>query len=160
MFKEFKAFALKGNVIDLAIGVIIGGAFGKIVTSLVNDVIMPLVGLFTGNINYSNMFVVLKGIPDGVTVVTAEDAKKLNLPTLNYGAFLTQVIDFLIMALVIFFFIKLISHLSKLTEKVIPGGAKKDVPPPPKTTKICPFCCSEIKIEATRCPHCTSQLDE
>ncbi len=157
MWKDFKAFALKGNVIDMAVGVIIGGAFGKIVTSLVNDIIMPLVGLLTGNINYSNMFLLLGSIPDGETVTTLEDATRLDIPTLNYGAFITQVIDFIIMAFAIFMFIKIMTRITKMAETV---NIKK-VEPVPKaapTTRDCPYCKSSIAIGATRCPHCTSQL--
>lgn len=157
MWKEFKSFALKGNVIDMAVGVIIGGAFGKIVTSLVNDIIMPLVGLLTGNINYSNMFLLLGSVPEGETVTTLEDATRLNIPTLNYGAFITQIIDFVIMALAIFVFVKLMTRFTKLAESVVPKRGA-DEPPPAPTTKDCPYCRSTIDIKATRCPHCTSQL--
>jgi large conductance mechanosensitive channel len=158
MWKEFKAFALKGNVIDLAVGVIIGGAFGKIVTSLVNDLIMPLIGLITGGMNFNNQFLLLKKAPDGVVVKTLEDAKTLALPTLNYGSFITNVLDFLIMAFVIFFFIKMLTNLTNVASKKLKKGETASAPAP--ATKECPFCRTEIHIEASRCPHCTSKLDE
>lgn len=157
MWKDFKAFALKGNVIDMAVGVIIGGAFGKIVTSLVGDIIMPLVGLITGSINYSNMFMMLDEVPAGEVVNTLEDAARLGIPTLNYGAFITQIIDFLIMAFAIFIFIRLMTRMTRMAETVVPKKGKEE-PAPAPTTKECPYCRSTIAIEATRCPHCTSQL--
>lgn len=156
VWKEFKAFALKGNVIDLAVGVIIGGAFGKIVASLVNDIIMPLVGLVTGGQNFENMFVLLKKAPANTTIKTIEEAKNLNIPTLNYGAFVTQILDFLIVAFVIFMMIRMMSKLTDVTAKKLKGGKKEAAPAP--TTKECPFCKSTIHIDATRCPNCTSEL--
>ena len=153
---EFKKFALRGNVIDLAVGVIIGGAFQKIVTSVVNDLIMPLVGVVTGGINFNDQFVILK-IPEGVdkdaASISLSAAKELGCTTFNYGSFITAVIDFLIMAVVIFLLVKCINKLSDLKRKTA-----EEVPPAP-TTKTCPYCRSEIAIEATRCPHCTSRLD-
>ncbi len=154
---EFKKFALRGNVIDLAVGVIIGGAFQKIVTSVVNDLIMPLVGLATGGINFNDQFIILK-IPDEANRAAAskslEAAKSFEATTFNYGSFITAVIDFLIMAVVIFLMVKLINKLTDIRKK--PEEEKPVVP----TTKKCPFCCSEIAISATRCPHCTSVLEE
>lgn len=155
MWNDFKKFALKGNVMDLAVGVIIGGAFGKIVTSLVNDLIMPLVGMLTGGANYSNLFLILGSVPEGSVITTLEDAKALNVPTLNYGAFLGQLLDFLIMAFSIFLFIRLITKLGTLN----PLKKKKSEQAPVPTTKVCPFCLSEIDIRASRCPHCTSILE-
>ncbi|MBE6767688.1 MAG: large conductance mechanosensitive channel protein MscL [Ruminococcaceae bacterium] len=152
-FGEFKTFALRGNVIDLAVGVIIGGAFQKIVTSVVNDLIMPWIGLLTGGTNFADQFTVLK-LPEGVTaemVTSLEVAKELGVTTFNYGAFITAVIDFIIMAFIIFLLVKGINKLSTLKK------AEEEVPAEP-TTKICPFCKSEIAIEATRCAHCTSEL--
>ena len=152
--EEFKKFALRGNVIDLAVGVIIGGAFQKIVTSVVNDLIMPLVGLMTGGVNFNDQFWILK-LPEGVTMeqasVSLETAKNLGVTTFNYGSFITAVIDFLIMAFVIFWLVKGINKLSDFRKK-------EETPPPAPTVKICPFCRSEIAIEAVRCPHCTSEL--
>ena len=154
ILKEFKAFALRGNVIDLAVGVIIGGAFQKIVTSVVNDLIMPLVGLATGGINFNEQFLILK-LPEGVTqadVTSAAVAAELGVTTLNYGAFITAVLDFLIMAVVIFLLVKGINSLSNLKKN------EEEAPAPAApTTKVCPYCQSEIAIAATRCPHCTSE---
>lgn len=150
---EFKKFALRGNVVDLAIGVIIGGAFQKIVTSVINDLIMPLVGLLTGSVNFNNQFVPIK-IPEGVErsqIISLEAAKQLGVTTFNYGAFITSVIDFLIMAFVIFLMVKVINRLSDLRKK-------QDETPAEPTTKVCKYCRSEIDIHATRCPHCTSEL--
>jgi len=140
MIKEFKAFALKGNVLDLAIGVIIGGAFGKIVTSFVNDIIMPLVSLITGKVDFNDLFIAL----NGHHYKTLEEAKKAGASTLNYGSFITNVIDFVIIAFVIFVFIKQIEKLHKKPAVIAPS------------TKECPFCKSIIHLEATRCPNCTS----
>jgi large conductance mechanosensitive channel len=151
---EFKKFALRGNVIDLAVGVIIGGAFQKIVSSIVNDLIMPLIGFMTGSINFNDRFAVLSK-PDGVKasdITSLEMAKELGVSTLNYGAFLTAVLDFLIMAIVIFFMVKLVNRISEIVKK-------GDETPPPAVTKLCEYCQSEINIKASRCPHCTSQLE-
>lgn len=146
-FKEFKEFAIKGNIIDLAIGVIIGGAFGKIVTSLVNDVMMPLVGLLLGNIDFTNLFIPL-GKGDFTTI---EEANKAGVATLNYGIFINNVIDFLIVAFTIFFVMKQLSRFKK---------KEKEIPVPDKPlTKQCNYCLSEINKDATRCPHCTSTLE-
>ena len=155
-FGEFKAFAMRGNVIDLAVGVIIGGAFQKIVTSVVNDLVMPFIGLLTGGMNFVDQFLILK-TPEGVDksmVTTAEIAKTLGVTTWNYGAFVTEVINFIIMAFVIFLLVKGINSLNGI-------GKKKVVEEPAApTTKVCPFCKSEIAIDATRCAHCTSELAE
>ena len=153
-FEEFKAFAMRGNVIDLAVGVIIGGAFQKIVSSVVSDLVMPFVGLFTGGINFTDQFVVLK-YPDGVesaTYATLKAATDAGATTFNYGAFITEVINFIIMAFVVFLLVKGINRLTASHK------AAEEEPAP--TTKKCPFCCSEISVEATRCPHCTSVLEE
>ena len=159
MWKDFKAFALKGNIMDLAVGVIIGGAFGKIVASLVSDMIMPLIGLITGGKNFTNMFVLLRKAPAGAAVTTLEEAKALNIPTLNYGAFITQIIDFVIIAFVIFMFIRMMVKLSTVTVKKIKNRKGESVQVEIPTTKDCPFCRTTIHIEAVRCPNCTSQLD-
>ena len=143
MLKEFKEFAMRGNVIDLAIGVIIGGAFGKIVSSFVADVIMPLIGLLLGGVDFSNLFVNL-GPEKYETLAAAQEA---GAPTLNYGIFINAIVDFLIVALVIFLVVKAINKM------------KKPTPVPAPTTKKCPFCFTEIPLEAKRCPNCTSQLD-
>jgi large conductance mechanosensitive channel len=150
-FKEFKDFALKGNVIDLAVGVIIGGAFGTIVTSLINDVIMPLVGLIFKGANFTDKFVILGKLPEGVTaeqVTSLEKAAELGVNTFNYGAFITAVINFIIMAFIIFLMVKAINKATSLKKK-------EEAAP---TTKKCPFCCTEIDLKACRCPNCTSEL--
>lgn len=144
MLKEFKAFILRGNVVDLAIGVIIGGAFGKIVTSFVNDIIMPPIGLLLGKVNFKDLFVAL----DGKTYESLAKAQEVGAPTLNYGAFINTLIDFLIIALVIFFIVK---QINRLTAKPAPAPAAP-------TTKECPYCFTTIPLHATRCPHCTSEL--
>ena len=148
--KEFKEFAVKGNVVDLAVAVIIGGAFGKIVTALVNDIFMPVIGLITGGKNVSGLFATHGKLPEGVTAVKSlEEAAELGVATLNYGQFIQTIIDFVLVALCIFLFIKAINKMKK----------KEEAPAEP-TTKKCPFCLSEIDIKATRCPHCTSELKE
>ena len=144
--KEFKDFAVKGNVVDMAVGVIIGGAFGKIVTSLVNDVVMPVIGVFTGGIDFTSLFVPL----DGNTYATLAEAEEAGAAVLKYGNFISQIVDFLIIALVIFIVVKKLMTIKKKEEPVV-----EEAP----TTKVCPFCKSEISIEATRCPHCTSELN-
>lgn len=151
-FAEFKTFISRGNVMDLAVGVIIGAAFQKIVTSLVNDLIMPLVGLLTGGVNFSDQFLILK-LPEGVNaaaVTSLETAKSLGVTVLGYGAFLSAVLDFLILALVVFLLVKNLNKLRAMTQKPQPA--------PAPATKICPYCKSKIDIEASRCPFCTSEL--
>jgi large conductance mechanosensitive channel len=142
---EFKQFVMRGNVIDMAVGVIIGAAFGKIVTSLVNDVLMPPIGLLLGKVDFSNLYINMSGR----VFASLADAQKAGAPTLNYGLFLNNVINFLIVAFVIFILIKQINRLQKPAK---PGS------PAAPTTKECPFCCSTIAIKAVRCPSCTSQL--
>ncbi len=156
LLNEFKAFALRGNVIDLAVGVIIGGAFQTIVKSLVNDLIMPFVGLATGGINFTDQFLVLKlaeGVKEGTTYASLTAAQEAGATIFAYGSFITAVINFIIMAIVIFLFVKAINNLHKI------GKKKEEVVEAP-TTKICPFCKSEISIEAVRCAHCTSELKD
>lgn len=143
MLKEFKKFALRGNMIDLAVGMIIGSAFTGIVNSLVNDVIMPVVSIFSGRVDFSNWFLSL----DGTSYATLEAAQTAGAATLNYGTFISNVLNFLIMAFVVFLFVKGMNKLHKKEEA-------------PVTTKKCPFCKSEIALEATRCPHCTSELEK
>ncbi|MBQ4129627.1 MAG: large conductance mechanosensitive channel protein MscL [Ruminococcus sp.] len=153
-FKEFKDFVMRGNVVDLAVAVIIGGAFQAIVNSLINDLVMPFIGLITGGINFADQFVVLKA-PQGVDltgVVTAADATALGATVWAYGSFITAVINFIVMAFVIFLLVKIINKAQSI-------GKKEEVEEA-QTTKKCPFCCSEIDIEATRCPHCTSEIPE
>lgn len=144
MFKEFKEFAMKGSLLDLAIGFIMGGAFGKIVSSLVNDIIMPPIGLLLGKVDFASLYINLSGKP----YASLAEAKAAGAATINYGLFLNVFIDFLIVALVMFLLIK---QVNKLRRK--PAEA-----PAIPTTKECPFCFSIIPIKAVRCPACTSQL--
>ena len=141
--QEFKTFALRGNVIDLAIGIIIGGAFGKIISSLVNDVIMPPIGMLLGGVNFADLFWAL----DGGTYASLTAAKDAGAPVMAYGAFISTIIDFIILAFVIFLLVRWFNSLKKAEPAPV-------VP----TTKECDFCHTEIPIKATRCPHCTSQL--
>lgn len=143
MLEEFKKFAMRGNVIDLAVGFIMGGAFGAIVTSLVNDIIMPPIGLILGRVDFKGLFIDLSG--QGFK--TLEAAKAASAPTINYGVFINTIINFVIVAFALFLLIRAVNQLT----------AKPPAPAAP-TTKECPFCLSTIPIKATRCPHCTSQL--
>ena len=145
MLDDFKKFAIKGNVMDLAIGVIIGGAFGKIVSSLVNDMIMPVIGKMIGNVDFTNLFYSLDGLKYD-TLAIAQDA---GAATINYGLFINTIIEFLIITFSIFIVIRQLSKLSKKEEVV------EEV-----TTKKCEFCFTEIPLEARRCPHCTSVLEK
>jgi large conductance mechanosensitive channel len=150
MLKDFKAFIMRGNVVDMAVGIIIGAAFGAIVTSLVADIIMPPIGLALGKIDFSNLLVILKqGTPPGpyATLATAQAAKAV---TINYGHFINTIVSFLILAAVIFFFV--IRPIAKL------NTPKKASAPAEPTTKECPYCFSNIPKKATRCPNCTSTL--
>jgi large conductance mechanosensitive channel len=142
MLKEFKDFAMKGNVLDMAIGVIIGGAFGKIVSSLVSDVLMPPLGLLMGKVDFSSLFVNLSGTPQ--PSLTA--AKAAGAPTINYGVFLQATFDFIIIAFVIFLLVKQVNRL------------KKPAPAAAPTTKDCPYCLSAIPVKATKCAHCASTV--
>lgn len=144
MLKEFKKFALRGNMIDLAVGIIIGGAFSGIVNSLVNDIVMPLLSLLTRNIDFTNLFIAL----DGKSYEKLQDAKDAGAATVNYGVFLSGVLNFLIMAFVVFLMVRWINKLKKPEPVLAP------------TTKACPYCLTEINLNATRCPHCTSEINE
>lgn len=163
LMQEFKTFIMRGNVMDLAVGVLIGGAFQKIVTSLVNDIITPVVSLATQliakqGVDFSNWFIAL----DGNTYLTVEQAQEVSA-VINIGALLTNVIDFLIMAFVIFWIVKGINSLGGVGKKTRWGRKKKEPkaePKPEPTTKTCPYCLSEVPIAATRCAHCTSMLDD
>ena len=148
MLKEFKKFALKGNMIDLAVGVIIGGAFNGLVNSLVKDIITPALSLLTGKIDFTNLFIAL----DGNKYATLAEAQELGVATINYGNFISGLINFFIMAFVVFLLVKGINKLRTINEK--------PAEPVAPTTKKCPYCLSEIAIAATRCPHCTSELKE
>ena len=147
--KEFKDFAMRGNVIDLAVGVIIGGAFQKIVTSIVNDLVMPLIGLITKGSDFASKFVAL----DGGEYATIEEATEAGAAILTYGNFIAVTIDFLIMAFVIFLLVKGLNKLTSIGKK--PEVVEEAAP----TTKVCPFCKSEIAIDATKCAHCTSDVE-
>jgi large conductance mechanosensitive channel len=141
MLKEFKEFIARGNVIDLAVGLIIGAAFGKIVTSLVNDVIMPPIGMVLGKVDFANLFIPLSGNPK-----TVAEAKAAGIPTINYGSFINTLIEFLIIAFVIFLLVKAVNRMRRDPEQL------------PPTVKACTYCFSDIPVQATRCPECTSQL--
>lgn len=143
MWNDFKKFALKGNVVDLAVAVIIGGAFGKIVTSLVNDLIMPPIGLLLGKVDFSDLYINL----GSKHYNSLAQAKAAGAPTINYGVFLNNILDFLIVSFSIFIVIKQFERFKKKEEKI-------------ETEKKCQYCCTNIPKEATRCPHCTSVLEE
>jgi len=148
MLKEFKEFAMRGNVIDMAIGIIIGAAFGAIVKSLVADVIMPPIGLLLGNVDFTNLFILLQEGTEGGPYASLGEAQAAGAVTVNYGVFLNTVISFVIVAFVVFLLIRSINRLKREEEE----------PAAEPTTKECPYCLSSIAIKATRCPHCTSEL--
>jgi large conductance mechanosensitive channel len=148
MLNEFKKFALRGNVLDMAVGIIIGVAFGAIVSSLVADVMMPPIGLLLGKVDFSNLFIVLKhGATPGPYASLAE-AQKAGAVSVNYGIFVNAVVKFVITAFAVFLLVRGINKLRQ----------KEEAAPPPPTTKECPYCLSSVAIKASRCPHCTSQL--
>lgn len=157
---EFKEFVMKGNMLDLAVGIIVGGSFGTIVNSLVKDIIMPPIGLLLGNIDFSNMFVQLNPnkVPLDPSIKTVAAAQEAGAVTLNYGLFINALISFLIIALSVFLIVKVVGKLKNAAEKTIKKEAA-DLPEEPKE-KTCPFCISTIPIAATRCPFCTSKLEE
>jgi large conductance mechanosensitive channel len=142
MIKEFKEFIMKGNVLDMAVGIIVGAAFGKVVTSFVSDVLMPPIGLLLGKVDFSNLFINMSG----KAFESLADAKKAGAATLNYGLFLNTTIDFLIVGFAIFLMVKQVNRM------------KRQGAPPAPTTRECPFCYTAIPVKATRCPHCTSEL--
>ncbi len=142
MLKEFKEFAMKGNVLDMAVGLVIGAAFGKIVSSFVADVLMPPLGLLLGKVNFSNLFFTLSG----ASFATLEEAKKAGAVTLNYGQFMNSVVDFVIIAFGIFLVVKQVNRM------------RAPAPGPAVVTKACPYCTLAIPLEASRCPQCTSDL--
>jgi large conductance mechanosensitive channel len=149
MFKEFKEFAMRGNVVDMAVGIVIGGAFGTIVKSLVDDVLMPPIGLLLGGVDFSDFFVVMKeGAKVAAPYHTLADAKAAGAVTLNLGLFVNSVISFTIMAFALFMLVKVMNKL-RMEKAAAPAEA---------TTKSCPHCCTDIPIQAKRCPHCTSDL--
>ena len=146
MIKEFKEFAMRGNVVDMAVGIIIGAAFGAIVKSLVDDVIMPPIGLVLGNVDFSNLFLVLK---DGATAgpyPSLAEARKAGAVAMGYGAFINTIVSFMIVAFAVFMLVRAVNRL------------KSEPPPADPTTKECPYCVSVIAIKATRCPQCTSEI--
>jgi large conductance mechanosensitive channel len=142
MLKEFKEFVMRGNVVDMAVGIIIGAAFGKIVTSFVSDVLMPPIGLLMGKVDFSNLFIDLSG----AGYATLAEAKKAGVATINYGLFFNTVLDFLIVAFAIFLLIRQINRL------------KREPAPAAPDTKECPFCLSTVPLKAVRCPNCTSEI--
>src|SRR6195256_4896758 len=146
VWKEFKEFAVKGNAIDIAVGVIIGAAFGSVVTSLVKDILMPPIGLLTGGLDFSNKFLILKDAPSGGVFNTPADAAKAGAITWNYGNFVTLIINFLIVALCIFLVVRAINKMKRPSPSAAP------------VSKDCPHCAMTIPIKATRCPHCTSEM--
>lgn len=149
MGKEFKEFAMRGNVVDMAVGIIIGGAFGTIVKSLVSDVIMPPIGLLLGGVDFTNLFALLKeGAEGAAPYASLADAQAAGAVTVNYGVFFNAIISFLIVAFAVFMLIKGINNMKR----------EEEAPPAEPTTKECPFCLSTIAINASRCPNCTSEL--
>ena len=148
MFKEFKEFAVKGNVIDMAVGIIVGAAFGTIVNSLVNDIIMPPVGVLLGNMDFTNFFLVLKHGKSPAPYISLADAKAAGAVTINFGLFINTVISFLIVSFSVFLLVKNINRLKRQSEAT----------PPAPATKECPYCLSAIPVKAVRCGHCTSEL--
>jgi large conductance mechanosensitive channel len=144
MIKEFKEFVVKGNVLDMAVGIIIGASFGKVVTSFVNDVMMPPIGLLLGKVDFSNLFINISG----KSFESLVDAKKAGAATLNYGLFLNTTIDFLIVGFAIFILVRQVNRLKRQTPAAAP------------VTRKCPFCFTDIPVKATRCPHCTSTIAE
>jgi large conductance mechanosensitive channel protein len=149
MFKEFREFAVKGNVVDMAVGIIIGAAFGAIVKSLVDDVVMPPVGLVLGNVDFSNLYLLLKDGAVAGPYASLAEAKKAGAVTLNYGLFANAVVSFLIVAFAVFLLVRGINRLRREQESA---------PAAEPATKECPYCCSAVPLKATRCPHCTSEL--
>jgi large conductance mechanosensitive channel len=148
MIKEFKEFILRGNVIDLAVGIVIGAAFVAIVTSLVNDIIMPPIGMLLGGVDFSNLFILIQEGSPGGPYATLVDAQTAGAVTINIGLFINALITFLIISLVVFLLIRAVNRLV----------ASEEVPEEAPTTKECPYCLSEIAIKASRCPNCTSEL--
>jgi len=149
MFKEFKEFAMRGNVIDMAVGIVIGAAFVTIVKSLVSDIIMPPIGLLLGKVDFANLFAVLKqGEAVAGPYASLVDAQTAGAVTINYGVFINTLISFIVIAFAIFMVIRSMNRIKK----------KEEAPPAEPTTKDCPYCLTSIPIKATRCPHCTSEL--
>ena len=154
MLKEFRQFIMRGNVVDMAVGIIIGVAFGAVVTSLVSDVIMPPIGLLLGNVNFSNLFVVLKEGATPGPYASLADAKATGAVSINYGVFIIAIVSFLIIAIVVFILVRNVNRLRRQMEE-----PKVEAAPAEPTIKECPYCFSTINIRAKRCPNCTSQLE-
>jgi len=149
MFKEFKEFAMRGNVIDMAIGIIIGGAFGPIVGSMVNDILMPPIGMALGNVDFSSLFILIKeGSKAAAPYASLADAKAAGAVTINYGLFINSVVSFVIVAFCVFLLVRTMNRLKR----------EEAAPPAEPTTRDCPYCYSAIAIKASRCPHCTSEV--
>jgi len=148
MLKEFREFAMRGSVVDMAVGIIIGAAFGTIAKSLVSDVIMPPIGLLLGNVDFANLFAVLKAGAAPGPYASLADAQEAGAVTVNYGIFVNTIISFLIVAFAVFLIVRHINRLKR----------EEEAPPPEPTTRDCPFCLSTIPIKATRCAHCTSEV--
>jgi large conductance mechanosensitive channel len=149
MFQEFRKFILRGNVIDLAVGVIMGGVFNAVVKSFVSDVLMPPIGLLLGQVDFANLFVTLKLGDPGGPYATLVDAQAAGAVTINYGAFINTIVSLVITGFAVFLMVRGVNRLKR----------EQPAPPAEPTTKKCPFCATEIPIPATRCPHCTSQLE-
>jgi large conductance mechanosensitive channel len=148
--REFREFAVKGNVVDMAVGIIIGAAFGTIVRSIVDDVIMPPIGLLLGGVAFQDFFIVLQDGATGAPYLTLEDARAAGAVTLNYGVFISTLVSFLIVALAVFFLVRAINRLKR----------EEQVEPQAPTDQPCPFCATAIPLQAVRCPHCTSMLEQ
>ena len=148
MWNEFKEFAMRGNVVDMAVGIIIGGAFGTIAKSLVSDVLMPPLGLLLGGVDFSDLFITIKEGATAGPYLNLEAAKAAGAVTVNYGLFLNSIMSFVIVAFAVFLLIKALNRLKR----------EKEAPPAEPTTRDCPYCCSSISIKATRCPSCTSEV--
>ncbi len=145
--QELKEFIFRGNVMDMAVGVIIGAAFGAIINSLVTDIFMPILSIITGKMDFTNMFVAM----DGGEYATLAQAQEAGVATINYGLFITQIINFILVAICIFFFIKAVNRMMNMKKQ-------EEEPEPEKEPRLCPFCKQEVAEDATRCPHCTSEL--
>jgi large conductance mechanosensitive channel len=148
MLKEFKEFVMRGNVVDMAVGIIIGAAFGTIVSTLVKDVLMPPIGLLLGNVDFSNLFILLRHGATAGPYASLAEAQKAGAVTINYGLFVNAIISFLIVAAAVFMLVRGVNRLKR----------EKPAAPAAPTTKECPYCCSTIAIKATRCAHCTTEL--
>ena len=153
MLKDFKAFIMRGNVVDMAVGLVIGAAFGPIVSSLVKDVIMPPIGLLLGKVDFTNLYVVLRQGTTAGSYASLAAAQADGAITINYGNFINLIITFIIVAAVVFFFV--VRPIAKMNAR---QKAKEALPPAPPATKECPFCFTQIPVKATRCPNCTSEL--